>query len=311
MLSVLFIHSDAVLELWGADRLTDGATSLAQKMNVPQIVIGLTVVAMGTSMPEFFVSLMSAIKGTSDMAVGNVIGSNVFNTLAIVGITALVAPMLISPSTVRKDMPFAVVASVALLLMCRDGEVSRLDAAILFVGFIIFIFYTLRMANKGEVQAAEEIKLEEMSAWKAVGLVLLGLLCLVGGSHLFVSGASDVAHQLGVPDAVIGLTIVALGTSLPELATSIVAARKGRSAIAIGNVIGSNVFNLLMILGITGLVLPMDIQCITSLDLYVLTGSIFVLWLFSYTKYKVERWEGAVLTIAYVAYISWLVYKVV
>ena len=311
MLSVLFIIIGAVLVLWGADRLTDGATSLAQKMNVPQIVIGLTVVAMGTSMPEFFVSLMSAIKGTSDMAVGNVIGSNVFNTLAIVGITALVAPMLISPSTVRKDMPFAVVASVALLLMCRDGEVSRLDAAILFVGFIIFIFYTLRMANKGEVQAAEEIKLEEMSAWKAVGLVLLGLLCLVGGSHLFVSGASDVAHQLGVPDAVIGLTIVALGTSLPELATSIVAARKGRSAIAIGNVIGSNVFNLLMILGITGLVLPMDIQCITSLDLYVLTGSIFVLWLFSYTKYKVERWEGAVLTIAYVAYISWLVYKVV
>ena len=311
MLSVLFIIIGAVLVLWGADRLTDGATSLAQKMNVPQIVIGLTVVAMGTSMPEFFVSLMSAIKGTSDMAVGNVIGSNVFNTLAIVGITALVAPMLISPSTVRKDMPFAVVASVALLLMCRDGEVSRLDAAILFVGFIFFIFYTLRMANKGEVQAAEEIKLEEMSAWKAVGLVLLGLLCLVGGSHLFVSGASDVAHQLGVPDAVIGLTIVALGTSLPELATSIVAARKGRSAIAIGNVIGSNVFNLLMILGITGLVLPMDIQCITSLDLYVLTGSIFVLWLFSYTKYKVERWEGAVLTIAYVAYISWLVYKVV
>lgn len=311
MLSILFIIIGAVLVLWGADRLTDGATSLAQKMNVPQIVIGLTVVAMGTSMPEFFVSLMSAIKGTSDMAVGNVIGSNVFNTLAIVGITALVAPMLISPSTVRKDMPFAVVASVALLLMCRDGEVSRLDAAILFVGFIIFIFYTLRMANKGEVQAAEEIKLEEMSAWKAVGLVLLGLLCLVGGSHLFVSGASDVAHQLGVPDAVIGLTIVALGTSLPELATSIVAARKGRSAIAIGNVIGSNVFNLLMILGITGLVLPMDIQCITSLDLYVLTGSIFVLWLFSYTKYKVERWEGAVLTIAYVAYISWLVYKVV
>ena len=135
MLSVLFIIIGAVLVLWGADRLTDGATSLAQKMNVPQIVIGLTVVAMGTSMPEFFVSLMSAIKGTSDMAVGNVIGSNVFNTLAIVGITALVAPMLISPSTVRKDMPFAVVASVALLLMCRDGEVSRLDAAILFVGF--------------------------------------------------------------------------------------------------------------------------------------------------------------------------------
>lgn len=311
MLSVLFIIIGAVLVLWGADRLTDGATSLAQKMNVPQIVIGLTVVAMGTSMPEFFVSLMSAVKGTSDMAVGNVIGSNVFNTLAIVGITALVAPMLISPSTVRKDMPFAVVASLALLLMCRDGEISRWDAGILFAGFIIFIIYTLRMASRGEVQAAEEIKLEDMSAWKAVGLVLLGLVCLIAGSHLFVTGASEVARMLGVPDAVIGLTIVALGTSLPELATSIVASRKGRSAIAIGNVIGSNVFNILMIVGITGLVLPMDIQGITSIDLYVLTGSIFLLWLFSYTKFKVERWEGAVLTIAYVAYISWLVYKVV
>ena len=311
MLSVLFIIIGAVLVLWGADRLTDGATSLAQKMNVPQIVIGLTVVAMGTSMPEFFVSLMSAVKGTSDMAVGNVIGANVFNTLAIVGITALVAPMLISPSTVRKDMPFAVVASLALLLMCRDGEISRWDAGILFVGFIIFIIYTLRLASRGEVQAAEEIKLEDMSAWKAVGLVLLGLVCLVAGSHLFVTGASEVARMLGVPDAVIGLTIVALGTSLPELATSIVASRKGRSAIAIGNVIGSNVFNILMIVGITGLVLPMDIQGITPIDLYVLTGSIFLLWLFSYTKFKVERWEGAVLTVAYVAYISWLVYKVV
>ena len=311
MLSVLFIIIGAVLVLWGADRLTDGATSLAQKMNVPQIVIGLTVVAMGTSMPEFFVSLMSAVKGTSDMAVGNVIGSNVFNTLAIVGITALVAPMLISPSTVRKDMPFAVVASLALLLMCRDGEISRWDAGILFVGFIIFIIYTLRLASRGEVQAAEEIKLEDMSAWKAVGLVVLGLVCLVAGSHLFVTGASEVARMLGVPDAVIGLTIVALGTSLPELATSIVASRKGRSAIAIGNVIGSNVFNILMIVGITGLVLPMDIQGITPIDLYVLTGSIFLLWLFSYTKFKVERWEGAVLTVAYVAYISWLVYKVV
>jgi len=195
--------------------------------------------------------------------------------------------------------------------MCRDGEISRWDAGILFVGFIIFIIYTLRLASRGEVQAAEEIKLEDMSAWKAVGLVVLGLVCLVAGSHLFVTGASEVARMLGVPDAVIGLTIVALGTSLPELATSIVASRKGRSAIAIGNVIGSNVFNILMIVGITGLVLPMDIQGITSIDLYVLTGSIFLLWLFSYTKFKVERWEGAVLTVAYVAYISWLVYKVV
>ncbi|MCR4854428.1 MAG: calcium/sodium antiporter [Prevotella sp.] len=310
-MSILFIIIGAVLVLWGADRLTDGATALAQRMGIPQIVIGLTVVAMGTSMPEFFVSLMSAIQGTSDIAVGNVIGSNAFNTLAIVGVTALVAPMAISRNTVRKDMPFAVVASLALMLMCHDGDVSRIDAAILFAGFILFIAYTLRVASKGDAMAAEEIKLEDMPVWKALGLILVGLTCLVGGSHVFVGGASDVARSLGVPDAVIGLTIVALGTSLPELATSIVAAKKGRSAIAIGNVIGSNVFNILMILGITGLILPMDIQGITSVDLWLLVGSIFLLWMFCYTKFKVEKWEGAVLTIIYVAYVAWLVYKVI
>lgn len=309
-MSILFILIGAVLVLWGADRLTDGATALAQRMGIPQIVIGLTVVAMGTSMPEFFVSLMSAIQGTSDIAVGNVIGSNVFNTLAIVGITAMVAPMTISKNTVRKDMPFSVVASLALLLMCIDGEVSRWDAAILFVGFMVFLGYTLYLARKGVAQNVEVVKLENMSYWKACGLMLLGLACLVLGSHLFVDGATEVARSLGIPDAVIGLTIVALGTSLPELATSVVAARKGQSAIAIGNVIGSNVFNILMILGITGLVLPMDIHSITSVDFAVLLGSITLLWLFCYTKYTVEKWEGGVLTLAYVVYVGWLVYRV-
>ena len=309
-MSVLFILIGAVLVLWGADRLTDGATALAQRLGVPQIVIGLTIVAMGTSMPEFFVSLMSAIKGTSDIAVGNVLGSNTFNTLAIVGITAMVAPMTISKNTVRKDMPFSVVASLALLLMCIDGEVSRWDAAILFVGFMVFLGYTLYLARKGVAQNVEVVKLENMSYWKACGLMLLGLACLVLGSHLFVDGATEVARSLGIPDAVIGLTIVALGTSLPELATSVVAARKGQSAIAIGNVIGSNVFNILMILGITGLVLPMDIHSITSVDFAVLLGSITLLWLFCYTKYTVEKWEGGVLTLAYVVYVGWLVYRV-
>ena len=310
-MSILFIIIGAVLVLWGADRLTDGATGLAERLGVPQIVIGLTVVAMGTSMPEFFVSLMSAIKGTSDIAVGNVMGSNAFNTLAIVGITAMVAPMSISRNTVRKDIPFCVVASLSLLLMCLDGEVSRLDAAILFAGFLVFIGYTLYLARRGVIQDVEVVKLENMGYWKAAGLMLLGLVCLVLGSHLFVDGATQVARSLGVPDAVIGLTIVALGTSLPELATSVVAARKGQSAIAIGNVIGSNVFNILMILGITGVVLPMDIQSITLVDFGVLLGGIVLLWLFCYTKYKVEKWEGALLAAAYVAYVSWLVYRVI
>ena len=304
-MSILYIILGAVVVLWGADRLTDGATALAQRMKIPQIVIGLTVVAMGTSMPEFFVSLMSALHGTSDLAVGNIVGSNIFNTMAIVGIAAVVAPMTISRNTVRKDIPFAVLASALLLMMCYNLEISRWEAAVLFVVFIIFMVYTVRMGMKnGDEQAIEQ---PPMALWKSVGLLILGLLCLVGGSDLFVNGAKSVAKMLGVSDAVIGLTVVACGTSLPELATSIVAARKGQSAIAIGNVIGSNVFNILMILGITGMVLPMNIQGITTVDLSVMMGSMVLVWLFSYTKYTVERWEGALLTVGFIGYMTWLV----
>ena len=306
-MSIVYIIIGAILVLWGADRLTDGATAIAQRLNIPQIVIGLTVVAMGTSMPEFFVSLMSAIKGTSDLAVGNIIGSNVFNTMAIVGITALVAPMTISRSTVQKDIPFAIVASVMLLLMCFDTTLSRLEAGVLFLGFLIFMVYTVRIGMKnGDEQV---LNLRPMPLWQMIGLLLLGMACLIGGSDLFVIGAKSVAKTLGVSDAVIGLTIVACGTSLPELATSIVAARKGRSAIAIGNVIGSNVFNILMIIGATGLILPMDIQGITLVDYSVMMGSIVLLWLFSYTKFTVERWEGAVLAIGFFAYMAWIVIR--
>lgn len=306
-MSIVYIIIGAILVLWGADRLTDGATAIAQRLNIPQIVIGLTVVAMGTSMPEFFVSLMSAIKGTSDLAVGNIIGSNVFNTMAIVGITALVAPMTISRSTVQKDIPFAIVASVMLLLMCFDTTLSRLEAGVLFLGFLIFMVYTVRIGMKnGDEQV---LHLRPMPVWQMIGLLLLGMACLIGGSDLFVIGAKSVAKTLGVSDAVIGLTIVACGTSLPELATSIVAARKGRSAIAIGNVIGSNVFNILMIIGATGLILPMDIQGITLVDYSVMMGSIVLLWLFSYTKFTVERWEGAVLAIGFFAYMAWIVIR--
>ena len=306
-MSIVYIIIGAILVLWGADRLTDGATAIAQRLNIPQIVIGLTVVAMGTSMPEFFVSLMSAIKGTSDLAVGNIIGSNVFNTMAIVGITALVAPMTISRSTVQKDIPFAIVASVMLLLMCFDTTLSRLEAGVLFLGFLIFMVYTVRIGMKnGDEQV---LNLRPMPVWQMIGLLLLGMACLIGGSDLFVIGAKSVAKTLGVSDAVIGLTIVACGTSLPELATSIVAARNGRSAIAIGNVIGSNVFNILMIIGATGLILPMDIQGITLVDYSVMMGSIVLLWLFSYTKFTVERWEGAVLAIGFFAYMAWIVIR--
>lgn len=288
--------------LWGADRLTDGAVAVAEKMKMPQIVIGLTIVAMGTSMPEFCVSLISALKGTSDLAVGNIVGSNIFNTLLIVGVSALVAPMSIMKTTVRKDIPFALVASALLLIMCLDGDISRIDAAILFVMFLIFMYITLRGA-KAQGTDVEEKEKKPMATWLSVVWILVGLACLIGGSNLFVDGATVVATKLGVSEAVIGLTIVAGGTSLPELATSVVSARKGNSGIAIGNVLGSNVFNILAILGLTGVISPMTLKGITMTDLSMMVISIILIWLFSFTKYKIERWEGAILTAVFVGYI--------
>ena len=302
ILNILFIVIGIVLVLWGADRLTDGAVAVAEKMKMPQIVIGLTIVAMGTSMPEFCVSLISALKGTSDLAVGNIVGSNIFNTLLIVGVSALVAPMSIMKTTVRKDIPFALVASALLLIMCLDGDISRIDAAILFVMFLIFMYITLRGA-KVQGTDLEEKEKKPMATWLSVVWILVGLACLIGGSNLFVDGATAVATKLGVSEAVIGLTIVAGGTSLPELATSVVSARKGNSGIAIGNVLGSNVFNILAILGLTGVISPMTLKGITMTDLSMLVISIILIWLFSFTKYKIERWEGAILTAVFVGYI--------
>ena len=313
ILNVLFILVGIVLVLWGADRLTDGAVAVAEKMKMPQIVIGLTIVAMGTSMPEFCVSLVSALKGTTDLAVGNIVGSNIFNTLLIVGVSAWVAPMTILKSTVRKDIPFALFASVILLVMCLDGNISRLDAGILFVLFLVFMYVTLKGAKtKEDDTTAKTEPIEDnkkpMAAWLSIVWIIVGLACLIGGSNLFVEGATKVAEHIGVSEAVIGLTIVAGGTSLPELATSVVSARKGNSGIAIGNVLGSNVFNILAILGVTGVITPMHLQGITMLDLSMMVVSTLLVWLFSFTKYKIARWEGIVLTIVFIGYMVVLCY---
>lgn len=315
LLNLIFIIVGIVLVLWGADRLTEGSVAVAERMNIPQIVIGLTVVAMGTSMPEFCVSLISALKGTPDLAVGNVIGSNIFNSLFIVGITATIAPMAILRATVMKDIPFALVASVILLMMCLDGRIGRIDAAVLFSLFMIFMFMTLKSAKINKQELEEENKLAEkalksvpkMSPAMSVVWILAGLACLIGGSTLFVEGASKLATSLGVSEAVVGLTIVAGGTSLPELATSIVSARKGSSGIAIGNVLGSNVFNILGILGVTGLICPMQLQGITDTDLSMLVISMIMIWFFSFTKYIIERWEGLILSATFIGYIAYLI----
>lgn len=302
-MNIVYIIFGIAMVLWGAGKLTDGATAMASRMQVPPMVIGLTVVAMGTSMPEFFVSLVSALKGTGNLAAGNVVGSNIFNATLIVGATALVAPMAIAKSTVTKDIPFAVLASVLLVLLGLDGNISRMDAALLFAVFIAFMVCTVRSARKGG--GNENVK--EMPVWRAATFFLLGLACLIVGSNLFVDGATKVASLLGVSDAVIGLTVVAGGTSLPELATSIVAARKGQCAIAMGNVIGSNVTNILMIIGITGIISPMEISGISWIDLTVMLVSMALLWMFSFTKYTVARWEGALIVAMFACYMSWLV----
>lgn len=315
LLNLIFIIVGIVLVLWGADRLTEGSVAVAERMNIPQIVIGLTIVAMGTSMPEFCVSLISALKGTPDLAVGNVVGSNIFNSLFIVGITATIAPMAILRATVMKDIPFALVASVILLMMCLDGRIGRIDAAVLFSLFMIFMFMTLKSAKINKQELEEENKLAEkalksvpqMSPAMSVVWILAGLACLIGGSTLFVEGASKLATSLGVSEAVVGLTIVAGGTSLPELATSIVSARKGSSGIAIGNVLGSNVFNILGILGVTGLICPMQLQGITDTDLSMLVISMIMIWFFSFTKYIIERWEGLILSATFIGYIAYLI----
>lgn len=302
LLNVLFIVVGIALVLWGADCLTDGAVAVAEKMKMPQIVIGLTIVAMGTSMPEFCVSLISALKGTSDLAIGNIVGSNIFNALLIVGVSALVAPMSIMKTTVRNDIPFALVASVTLLIMCLDGDISRIDAFILFALFLVFMYKTLTGVKGQETDVKTDDK-KSMATWLSVVWIIVGLVCLIGGSNLFVEGATIVATKLGVSEAVIGLTIVAGGTSLPELATSVVSARKGNSGIAIGNALGSNVFNILAILGLTGAITPMTLKGITLIDLSMLVISVILVWLFSFTTYKIERWEGAVLSVVFIAYI--------
>lgn len=367
-INIVLLVLGVIIVLKGADWLTDGAVNIATRFGVSQMVIGLTIVAMGTSMPEFCVSMVSALKGTPDLAVGNVVGSNTLNTLLIVGCSALVAPIMVKRSSVKRDIPFAVVASLLMLLFCLDGAIGRVDAAVLFAGFCLFMFVTLKYAKTTEEHAATvatsgaamataavastsvseaptsqtsapeastsqnsapeastsqpsapEASVSQPSApeasvasmLKAVVMLVVGLLCLIAGSNMFVDNASFVASSLGVSDAVIGLTIVAGGTSLPELATSMVSAKKGNSDIAIGNVIGSNVFNILMIIGITGLVKPMHIAGITTLDLIMMLASMLLMWFFCRTTYKVKRWEGAVLTIIYLAYLTWLIMNAV
>lgn len=301
---IVIIIIGIYIVLKGADLLTEGAVSLAQRMDMPKMLIGLTVVAVGTSMPEFFVSVTSALQGTTDLAVANVVGSNIFNVLLIAGVSAAVSPMVISRSTVRRDIPVAILASFLLLGFGIYGGIPRW-AGILFLAFlVVYTLFAIRTATPDE---NSETVMKSYTLTGAIGRVVIGLAGLVVGSDCFVSSATDVAAMLGVSEAVIGLTIVAGGTSLPELATSVVAARKGQSAIAMGNVIGSCVYNILLIIGVTGVIAPMTINGLTIVDFSMMMVSIALLLLFSFTRYKVERWEGWLMIAIFACYLTWLI----
>ena len=316
MLDVVFLVGGLALILLGANGLTDGAAAVAKRFQISDLVIGLTIVAFGTSAPELVISVMSALSGSADMAIGNVVVSNLFNALAIIGVTAMVMPIKVGEGTLSKEIPLVVLASVVLAFMGNDmlldnGEanvISRIDGLVLLAFFMIFLRYTFAIARNGSEEAeGEEIK--EMPMWKSVLFIVGGLAGLVYGGQLFVDGASGIAASLGVSESTIGLTIVAGGTSLPELATSVTAALKKNPGIAIGNVIGSNLFNIFLVLGCSATISPLPMGGINNIDISVLVGSAVLFWIVGwfFKKRTITRSEGALLTACYIAYTVFLI----
>ncbi|MDE6300475.1 MAG: calcium/sodium antiporter [Muribaculaceae bacterium] len=314
---ILWLIIGLVLILAGANALTDGASSIARRMGISDLVVGLTVVAFGTSAPELVISVLSATAGNAQLAIGNVVGSNIFNILVIIGITAMVRPIVVQRSVMSLEIPMVILSSLVMLALGNsaliDGsgvnQVSRLNGIFLLVFFLLFMRYTFATAKSQETSApvpdgSQQVK--EMPVWRASVYVVAGLAALVWGGDKFVDGASGIASSLGVSDAVIGLTIVAAGTSLPELATSIVAAVKGKSDMAIGNVIGSNIFNILMVLGLSATITPLPFGSIGNLDLFTLLGASVLFYLFGwlFRERTITRAEGAVMAAGYVGYVA-------
>lgn len=311
---LLFIVGLALI-LSGANALIDGASSIAKRMKVSELVIGLTIVAFGTSAPELAVSAISAIKGNGDIALGNVVGSNLFNTLMIIGCTVLVRPLKVSRLLIKKEIPLCILASFVLILLCADategcvaGGLSRTDGLVLLCFMAIFLSHTFSIAA-GEEQNASESGIKEMPLWRAILFSIGGLLFLIAGGESFVRGASGLARALGASESLIAVTIVAGGTSLPELATSVVAALKGRSEMAVGNVVGSNLFNIFLILGLSSTISPIKLAGIGAIDLGMVLLSSIVLWFVGvfYKERTITRVEGALMIALYVAYTLYLI----
>lgn len=315
-IDLLWIVAGLVMILVGSDWLVDGASGIARKYGISEFIIGMTIVGIGTSMPELVSSGIAAIGGHGDMAIGNVTGSNICNVLLILGVTALISPIGYTRSNIRKDIPFAIGVSLFLMLMLYNGfglfhemgipGISRMDARYLLLIFVVFMIDSFKSAKKGGGEEEEDVK--PMPMGKALVFIVLGLAGLVFGGRFFVDHTVSIAERFHVSEAFISITLMAVGTSLPELATCVVAAMKGKNQLALGNVIGSNIFNIALIIGVSGLISPFEIQSISTIDMVMVLVSILMLWMaaFTFKRGKLDRIEGAIFLLVYVGYIAYL-----
>jgi len=304
VLQIVFLALGFFLLVKGADWFVDGASGLARKLGIPQLVIGLTIVAMGTSLPEAAVSISAALRGNAEITIGNIVGSNILNILIILGVTALIATLKVADSTVRYEIPFMIVATFVLLwLGYTGGQVTWLEGVILWVLFLLYLRYLYMMAKKGK---EEEREAEQLSTAKIIGLILAGVVMIAAGSNFAVEGASNLAKALGISQRFIGLTIVALGTSLPELVTSVSAARKHNADIAIGNIVGSNIFNILFIVGTTALITPVTFASGFVVDTLIAAAVGILLFVCVARTKELRKKAGIVMLLAYILYFLYL-----
>lgn len=307
--AALMVIGGILLIVKGADYLVEGSGSIARRFGVKPIVIGLTIVAFGTSMPELVVNLVASFQNAPGLAIGNVVGSNIANVLLILGAAAIIRSLTVHHNTVTKEIPFALLSVVVLLIMVWDGTLDRADGLVLLAFFGIFLYYTFGISRvKGEASTED---IPKFKTGKSYTLIVAGIFGLAVGGKLTVDGAVSIATLFGISNEVIGLTVIAIGTSLPELATSVVAAKKGEVDIAIGNVVGSNIFNVFWVLGLSAAIRPLPFVPTATFDVFVAIGATLVLFtaLFIGQKNILEKWEGRMLIALYVMYLTFLVYR--
>nr|WP_122119600.1 calcium/sodium antiporter [Alistipes megaguti] len=320
-MDILLLIIGLALILAGANFLTDGSAALAQRFRVPEFIIGLTIVAVGTSTPELVVSVLSAIAGKSDVAIGNVVGSNIFNVFLILGLCALIRPLPLTAGNIRRDIPFGVATSLLLLVLAMDNwfkagavdRIGRLDGILMLVIYLLLMTYTIRATGRtapaDSPADGSQPQKRPMAGWLMAVMIIGGLAGLIFGGELFLDSATALARRMGISESVIAITLVAGGTSLPELASSVVSLIKGKSDMALGNVIGSNIANILLILGLSATINPLTMGGITLVDLLVVLLSAVLLFLaaFTFRRRAVDRWEGVLFLVIYAAYIAYLV----